>query len=825
MAGEQKIELGAVFGEVPKEKGIKESPRVRAALIEDVTGTQAAEDGEGLSFGLRSDLTKLGSLANKQRRFKQEFPEGELFQVDLPFPLQGESTLVFRRNLDEPLREVIPGGGAGLPEMAGAATSPEVLAPLAGQALFGIPGLIGGSLAGPFISEGSRRQLGFEPEMTMGEAGVEGGIQTGINLATDIATRGAVRGARALAAGGPTREGVAGMVRPSAGAEAMTLAGEREGLPPLRAGQVAEEPATFTLFQQGTILTPRGEQLAVGQRQAVRRRLEEKANEFGMEGLSTEELQQLADFQRAEISKRLRGTLNAEGDATTGGTAIQEGIQQFDKTTAAMGGRMYQNAAEFSPDLAFDVSRTVNMANRIEEGTITRTRAQPVERPGGAIIGPNGQPLTPPTTEMVQGTQAVEGGLPKELREVIDTLQSMDPLVRDLRSPMTGEISPGFEQIKKLRSRLFELRFHEDGRVSRGANQLWRALTTDLANPAGQQGPKFARAWKQANQFWADREAQLEKQFVQNFIRTDQPERIFSALTRPTSYTALAEAARTVPKPAMERFKSSFMASLIAKGEENPRLIVSQLNRFKGNERALRMLVSEPEEKALRDFAQELDLWQKGPINKAINDISLPARRAVDIVSRNSEESMQALVRDAGGMDSKVIRSMRAGLYQEILDKATTVTRDGSKVIDAKRMMAEIERLQQMPGFKSVMRPSDIETLTNLELYTSPLRSANDAGTSIMKAEISQQLGAVTQPRKMIAGGHKLLNNRAAAWILSSPASSKVLNRAKKVPFGLEKLRFLTVGAVAARRELQQGTGLSPAEQRVEELPPLEGVP
>jgi len=794
---EQEEETFGPIGGVKTTRSIGRSENVRAAILEEVTGDTVIADDFLLPKGMRIDITRSDTLINKRKKFREAFPEGELREVSLPFPLQGHRTLVFRTNRDEPLREVFPGGDPSLGTSI-IAEPEKTLLPVAGQMAAGLPGLVAGSLISPFVEKGVERVRGFK-EGTVGGMAVEGSIDTALNVGADILTRGAtrlVRGGLSKSAGGSFSEG---LVEPLPGSQRVISAAEQEGLHPLATGQIARTPVTQSIFQQVTALTSRGAEFLNAQQRKLFEVVKQKSVKTGADGLRNEELAVLVDGERKTLNEVIKKL--PQGSDTKGGEALKEGAEIFKKDSSVMGGRLYGEAFDIAKEsnVKFDISETISLGNKLASGIKAQGKTITKDVDIG-LLDQSGKPIT--RSETSQELINVREALSKDISDVVRDLNELDPVLRNIDTPIGR--STAAEQIQALRTRLFDIKQRAEGEVmGKLANDMWHSFTTAMHNPIG--GSKtFVTAWKKANGFWRFRETELEKGAVATILKGNNPEALFRAFGKRGNFTALQRAKDLIPPRQWNTFRESFVADLV----NDPKRLVSKLNTLNTDKQSKRLLLDVAEENMLRKWAIGTERLEKSVLNKISTENKANISKAYEITKNTTSKDIEEQISRSGGKNSEFAVSLRAGLYEHVLGKSEALDTVGNSILDPKKFEAAVSDVLSLEAARVILGREGMRTFRNFELYANTIKQSSDVGTSLIRSSVSSQMSSPTKPGKAFAAARKIIDKRLWGLILTQPASHAGILRANKLPIGLPWLKMVTTAvttSINAHQNISKG--------------------
>ena len=650
-----------------------------------------------------ADVARSTDLINQQRKFRSAFgPEAELKRFPDP---EGELRFYGRTSRDEPFREL-----PRAPMIAAAVVSEPTVGSFLG-ARGGPIATAAGTGLGVLVQAGIETSRGYPPNEdagdTMGRAVKEGliagSVDVGFRVGTDI------------------------MFRRTVSDHAAVRAAAEEGFRPLKVGQVSGGAVAVAYRQAGRL----GMANIPAKTDAQMRSMLDAAKRQVAAGgdLTDTMIDDIVEAQQRELD-----TLLNPSHITRKGTAqaLQDGLVMYEKAESARVTGLYNSAIRISDDVTFDLTPAVNAATKAETGVLARLR------------------------EVTEGAQTTSVTKPPagELASVIQTLKTLDPAMRKVVTA-EGEWT-AFEQVKALRTRLFDLKndLNADGFVRRNARDLYNSLSSVMDNPiAG--NPEFTKAWRTASSAHYVKESNLEKTYVGAIISTadKNPEALQSLASRyfePGHATELATFRSLVDPGTWKQVREGFQADLM--GSPDIATAHSKLRTFRARDpEGFKMLLSPGE---VRDVEQYLNVRAKvesGPF-QAVQRKNLTAGERVQYLLNNgSEQDLADLVKLSGGPGSDATLALKAGVYSRFLTEASVPTTSGQIVLDPKRLLRVAEDVQQSGKLNALFGPDDWKRLLNYQVYAKTLAETSDAGTSIMVAETVQKVAQA--PAKLLTGG------------------------------------------------------------------------
>lgn len=762
------------------EKPTGPSPdRVRAVQqLTDIMG-ENYDPGEAFwggwkGFLMGADIARSGTLADKQRKFQSSFPSGELIQVWT----EDGPVLLARENADYPFREL-----AAPPRIAGAVVSEPVVAGMAGSA-FGPVGTAIGTAAGVLAQTGIETERGFGA----GEPGVGGAVTEGVLAgAVDVALRGAGR----LILGSPNPPAIRMALADAA------KASKELGLEPLAVGQVGG-PFMRGMFRQVAPTTPIIERKLTAQELSLYNSVKETGKI--PEGISQDALLDVVRAQQDELAGMIR--LPAKEATRKGaGEALQEGIKAWKVSTKTVRDQLYDDAIALSDDIVFDLTRVNALAKEIDVGVLGKAK------PGRKIaIEESLEMGIPVSAGTARGAVSLSETPQGQLKAVVDDIMELDTKISKFAAK--GKEWTAFEQVKTLRTRLFDLKQSDDGAVRREASRLYNELTRTMDSPISG-NPEFVEAYQKASQFNFIREDTLGKSFVAQALRTDTLDALGKKYMIPNHSTELALIRDLVPEEQFKQFRAAFMVDVMS--APTARQGLTRLENFKSfDKEGLRILASPTEQAQLESYLLRKAQFEASPSQKILDQQMTQAEQIVAAANKGTAGELADAVRLAGGIESDYAVAVRAGVYKDILDKSTRVTDQGVTVVDAKSLRDAILGWQKSGKLEQAFRPLDWRKIELYQKYAAPISAAEDIGGGMMAGGLRQQAihapseitlyGDIKKPFKNVA--RSLFSNKMSAILLSRDASYLKLTYAGS---GRRWLEAPTLALFELERELSRG--------------------
>jgi hypothetical protein len=277
--------------------------------------------------------------------------------------------------------------------------------------------------------------------------------------------------------------------------------------------------------------------------------------------------------------------------------------------------------------------------------------------------------------------------------------------------------------------------------------------------------------------------------------------------------TALQELSDLAPAE-FKQVQNAFKTQLAT----NPQAIETTLQGFKKDPKGLRLLLSQEDEHAVRTYSKMAKELQSGPVQKAFEADLQQGRIARNLVENGSEKQLQAIVTQTGGLDADVAVSMRAGVFQELLNTSKTRSEVGAETIDSAAFLRKAQTLKDSGKLNALFRPKDWRQLDNLIRYASVTKRSMDTGGSIQVGEVSGALSRPLHVNRFLSALHAAGSSGFMARLLTRPASLPSL-QSEFETFPIRQ--FVTSGSLVLEdiRE-KKGSKRSEMRRRLTELTP-----
>ena len=364
------------------------------------------------------------------------------------------------------------------------------------------------------------------------------------------------------------------------------------------------------------------------------------------------------------------------------------------------------------------------------------------------MLDETGQPITrliEPSNISVALNQ-----IPKEVSDVVKVINQLDP-----RLSMYQGINP-IEQLKTLRTSIFQLQQSEDPVISSAGNTLYNA--------------------------------------VRESLKTDSVEDIIQTKFNITQPSEVSYIKKVLDKKTFDMLKSSYLLD-IANNK-------ATLNRFVNNEKryadVVNKIFTKSEVDAINVFKEAQDSLQGSKLVEMVKADVTNAQRALGLIDEGYEVFKNTL-KQQGGKNSKFATSIKSGIYKQILDAATETSETGGvNSLNITKLSASINKLKNNKAVvELLLSPEEIARLENFNLYAQAINVTDDVGGAMQKGSLSAQTKNIPDALGKIKVASTYLSNSVYARILTQnyKAGDKILinKAANETMMSEQKLRALAV--------------------------------
>lgn len=718
-----------------------------AQVGQERTGAPGFED-----LGARADIGLSDTFEERRAKFMERFPEGDFVQASDP---RGGNTVLFRKSQEEdfaefdaPMLEKFELMG-DLTDISGEVPSAlvELLVTRGGGLARQALSIFTGNIIGEAAKEGIEELRGFQKE-AFGEVAVRSLTQAAIAAGTVVPST-VISGPLNAFRGAP-------LMKVTPGAKIAQESAKALQLPPLLPSQIAQSPLIRSLGgQSAALVTTIGEYIRQQNRAAVG--FVTRLRTPGLEKVLRGELRQLHNSASEQIldASKIAGT-----SLTEGGTAIQQGIAEYDDLARSVVNRAYLDARNIA-EPEFNTTALRDIAAEV------KFRAEQ--------MGPDGASVA----------NLADNILAKDLAP--ETIQ--------LPSGEAIEVS-ATDQLRWLQSQAFSLKKPAPGDIARAqhreASKLFAGLKKTLNEAEGSE--EFVKAWQKANGIAADRFATMEKLAVVQASRSETPAILADRLSKPLQADNLKTLKDTINPAEFQIFQDAVKTDLIS--PRNIDNLNARLDAF--DKPTLDRLLEPADQRALRVAGAN---WEK---LKSIGIEDVLARQktqagVIDQLIQTNQTRRIAALAEATQSRPGLRRSVRAGILEDVWGKVTRQV-ENEFIVDAKLLRSELKRLKDS-GADALLEPGDVTNLKRLSEVLEFVPSAPDAGTSLQRAS------AVASARELsLEGFRTIIENVGVGRLLTSETFGRVMSGTGKEALPFNKLRVFaaTLGDIATGVEDEQ---------------------
>ena len=687
----------------------------------------------------RIDMKYSKNFSEMEAKFKDAFPDGDIKQIPLgrllspAGPVGGVRAavhgppLIFRRDKKDKWKELDPpmGDAGEVADVFAALTHPLLIGGIAGSAtgkkFYTLVGALFGGTAGITIEELRGYQHAPLPEafkhmsreaiffqlMNSGLVGV-------LKLADGL-----------RASKGRIGEGIAGaFITPTESAEYLVKEAIARGIDPLVAGQLARHPMYRAMYAQAGSLSPLpGEHIAAVMA-STRKHIKDmiRLNDDGLMGLSDANLGKLSEHLYRQVDKII---MNPKITSRNVQGALQKSMDQFNKVLGIKIDKGYEAllSSKRGQDLTFDISGVKKVGADIRQGVWTRK-----DTGESMQIGPA------PSTDGVK---------------LLDDIEAMsEVLTRRVAGPKGGQRKTftAWKQLDAIRTRAADLMHSAKEADQIVGSRIWGAVSEILKNPKGlsEAGQAFAKEYMALGLSVKFKSTVNQMAWVKTGLHDMKPTDFFNKFLGPNNYTEVLMAKRIMPPEQFAKLRDGLLTRLFANSEGIAKALDAY--RLPESQAMLRMILGE-EDLALVKMAGAFERRTSGGIvNQQLGNDLTNAQRAMEMLKTNPA-GLQALidmshashfsVKGVGyGSVNKLLESMRYGVYQDLLNKATRLhprllgpDKTPLEVLDAGILKSEITKLRAMENIKLLFSPKEMEGLKFFEtMADSIIKSSDDVG-------------------------------------------------------------------------------------------------
>lgn len=724
-------------------------------LAGQVEGESLAEPGLQ-KFGTRFDLGFSDTFQEKKAKFLDKYPEGEFVEVFEPRtdPASRQTTILFRRHPNEAYAELdarmvdrtellmdFADFSGELP-----ATAMEAIFVRGGTLIKQLLRTAGSTVGGDILKEAVEGVRGYQQE-TLSELAERVGTRAVISTAGAAATvtvtgpLNAVRGAASI--------------KVAASAPAAQRAAKKLRIPGLLASQIARSPLLRKLGGQAGAVMPRINDYINDQQGALVRAFS-RLRAKDLVKVLNEEIDSVHDAARSQILRAAQ--ITPSRNLTQAGTAIQEGIAEYDDLAKLLVNRSYQRARMIEAPV-FDVTPLKSTAREVRLGV------QGVDAEGNAIQ---------------------LSALDQKLVDILEKIDSLDP---NLPSVIVDGIEiDATAQLRALRSQLWDMKTPPPGEIARqaerDAGKIYSALTHAMRNPKNA-NPDFVNAWRLADATASGRFDTMEKLIVIQSAKSETPAQMAARLVQPNQVDNLRVLKDSMPDSRWNEFREAVKSDFM-----NPDKADSLTKRLETFDKpTLDTLLTKEDKSLLFNIGAQIDRLNSVGVKQALQRQTQQVALLNELIDSGSTAKVRGLLGLAA--DNVTLRkSLRAGLMERVFNNSVEV-REGVRTVNRVVLQREMKQLRES-GAISLLDFQDIRTLKEIDTILEFVPASPDSGTSLQAGE------AVAGTRSISVDAlQTILEHIGVGRVLTSPIFQRVVLGKGRKPLPFNSLRV--VGSVLAR--------------------------
>lgn len=454
----------------------------------------------------------------------------------------------------------------------------------------------------------------------------------------------------------------------SPGAKSATEAAKRQGLPQLTGGQLTENAITQKQYKQWLNINDKAAANALERYEALRGKLTEMVDTYGLGMFSDSEVRAMADFASYEIADSIKTLSTGASPIGEVLPRLQDALNVFNKSASKTKNDLYRKAFDIAvkDGVEFDIGPVKKAIGEIEKGV--------------PLPGVEGEPVRflTPNTEL--------SGIINKIKEVADDLT--------LHSPDGAEIG-SLEQLNTIRRTLSDFAWNEKGsNQGRLATQVLDSVDEVFGNPSyvpvivpGKK-PPYMTAWEEAQAANAAWKSVNEIRKISNLNNADLSsyQSYVVNLVKPGNgpLVELMDKMFKGTPNAMEDVRTAYIDHLV----NNPTKIVSTLEGLEKNDPRLlqAMIPNKADRTILKDFAEKKAALDASWVSKQAEKKALSEGDRALTLFEGGEATVAKNIDDYlkyGGPNAK--EALQTAFLNKIIQESETEvsTLLGKRVVDA----------------------------------------------------------------------------------------------------------------------------------------------
>ena len=743
---------------------------------------------------LEFDLSKSKNLPAKQQKFKDIYPDGTLTPLALE---NGDVKLFYKKKPGDPFRFV--NRGVNVPEIAGALASGElVLGSLAAgltlpfSPAVQVPAVGAATAAGSLLETGIEKLRGYETASAqdeLEEALFEGLVASGV----DVATRGAFKVFRKIKNRGNVK-----VLDIKDYSNDLARFADKELLEPLRVGNVVESELLKSTFAQTKITSPLPVRVQRTQEQSLLSKFGDMGATFNPDLFSKTELGLILKSQSDDLVKTLFQSTDLEKplsrDFLEVGKDFVEGIKTWKIGSRNIRDELYAEAFAQADDVVFDIRSLQKISKDIRKVVTGRGKPSLPEVVPTGLVDESGQAITRTTKPTVPSVPLDK--LPTEVLDVIKDITALNPQMTKYQG-----FNP-IEQLKTLRTRVFNLQQSEDAATKLYANKLYSGIVDVMHDPISGNAA-FLNSYKRASNWNKYREDTLNLSVIKKSLRSDTIEDIIQSkfnITQPSEVKYIKEVFKNQPNT-FKMLKNSYLTDIVND--------TATLNKFINKQNLYDDVVKEifkPNEvKAIQEFAKAKNLLNKSKLNKIVEADVSNYERALVLIDEGYESFAKTL-QSQGGKNSKYAQSLKSGVFKKILDDATETNADiGINQLNIQKLKAGLNNLNNNKALSELLfSQEELTRLANFNLYASVIDVAEDVGGQMAKGALASKFKNIGDLTGKYSVANAYLSNAVAARLYTQKFKPGVNINVIGQDVTPSLLRYFTLGLNALNTNIKE---------------------
>lgn len=792
--------------------------------LSNVTGLPITNESLGLEdFWGQFMLGRLDNFQQRKEKFLDMFPEGEFMRVSAPVGKDEDMFYeIFKTNKNEDNYRIVDPIGlefdaADLPQGAGQVANfqylLETIALIGGNKKKAITGGLGktvlnllksptmkvffGNLTGKQIDDVVNATLGYgEDQWAKEDAGLHSFGQGFIDFDNLIESGQSAAFYKAFDVLGSY---FAKGRRPGLIPEADFIAeiAAKYDLEPLVVGQLMANPLIRKSWFQTKEFTKVSEDIIEGQVQRLKEVLSgiKKGDE-----LTYDQIIRIQNEAEQVYAQRITDLLNSPGATRAEKELIlKDAINDWNKISLNFEKKLAKQASDYAADGGIKISGV--QKNFKEELNIllptTKGKKITQEMPDGSVKE---------ITQTVQGGDILNAEVQK-FQSIYNEFKKLNPTENFLNDPKKAQ--KYLDTLIGFRKQLFDMQFSPNQEVAKSARRIYNNLK-DRFNPSKNQfafgSDGFLESLYMLDKQLTGNEAVRGIKFLQEAITTKGQDIVGFAdnFIKPGTFqidaleNMLREAAPDGGLQMFDMVRDVWIKNLYRDPSKTAGILKEWqaidpdgLNKLLGNKYTIDDLI---------EIGKLGDKTNNSIFKKMIDEQGTVKELIYETIEQGKNKKIGAsaaiddLIMSAAGnnMNDPFMVSARAGIIQDILDRATKQTKSGPTSLDMNILVKEIENLKSNENLMKFFDEDTIQLLEDTDKYIIQLAQGSDVGAVLSAGEKRQALiDGIFNPREWLSFGFTIFKNELLARMLSGDVTQASLRS-----FRAEELQSFPVEAI-----------------------------